>query len=46
MIEAAADGIEVIVAGKVRMKNIDLLHDELSARAYHGRKILGDLSCA
>lgn len=43
MIQVAGDGIEVIVAGKVVPQNIDHLHQKLNSRAYHGRKIVGEL---
>jgi copper homeostasis protein len=40
---ALSDGqLEIVVAGKVTDQNISFLHEELGARAYHGRKIVGE----
>ncbi len=46
MIAVTADDLEIIVAGKVTPQNIHELHGQLGSKAYHGRKIVGDLSCA
>jgi copper homeostasis protein len=35
-----SEQIEIIVAGKVQTGNINLLHDYINAKAYHGRKIV------
>lgn len=40
MIEIGGDEIEVIVAGKVTDKNIEMLHTAVNAKEYHGRKII------
>ena len=44
MIDHAADDIEVIVAGKVKDDNLSILHELLNAKAYHGRRIVGELA--
>lgn len=44
MIEAAAGNLEIIAAGKVTSENLAYLHEQLGAMAYHGRKIVGDLT--
>ncbi|MFC2129643.1 copper homeostasis protein CutC, partial [Bacteroidota bacterium] len=44
MINAASDKVEVIVAGKVTNHNYEELHTILNAKAYHGRRIVGELS--
>lgn len=35
---------QVIVAGKVTNENLKQLHSKIQSRAYHGKKIVGDLS--
>lgn len=43
MIALAGDQLEIIVAGKVTKDNLESLHLQLQARAYHGRLIVGTL---
>lgn len=43
MLETCGDDLSLIVAGKVTMDNIDLLHKEIGAQFYHGRRIVGNL---
>ena len=44
MIELADSRLEVIVCGKVTDQNVAALHKELHAHAYHGKRIVGQLS--
>lgn len=44
MIRLCKGKINIMPAGKVTNDNIDSLHAELNTSAYHGRKIVGDLS--
>ncbi len=44
MIEAAGSEIEIIAAGKITNKNIREIIQVISAKEFHGRKIVGDLS--
>jgi copper homeostasis protein len=43
LIDLAGDKIEIMPAGKITGNNIEKLHDDLSARAYHGKLIVGKL---
>ena len=43
MVEAAPPGITVIAAGGITRQNLLLVHQQIDAKAYHGRKIVGDL---
>ena len=38
------NGIGIIVAGKVTPANLELLREKTTATAFHGRRIVGDLS--
>ena len=44
MLAASNGRIEIVAAGKITDENIDDLHSLIGARAYHGKKIVGDLS--
>lgn len=44
MIELAGEKLEIMPAGKVTYANLEELHRTLGARAYHGKKIVGDLN--
>jgi len=44
MLNSCGEDIELIVAGKVTPENLPFLIDEIGAKAYHGRKIVGSLS--
>lgn len=43
MIAVAGQGFEIMPGGKVTSANLEALHAILGARAYHGKKIVGDL---
>ncbi|UJH90984.1 copper homeostasis protein CutC [Antarcticibacterium sp. 1MA-6-2] len=43
MIEIADGQIEIVVAGKVTESNIEQLNQFLHSKAYHGKRIVGDL---
>ncbi len=40
MVEIAGEKIEIIGAGKITLENLDWLHQQIGARAYHGKKIV------
>jgi copper homeostasis protein len=40
MLALAGPDLEIIAAGKITKENLDRLHHELRARAYHGKKIV------
>ena len=40
---ALADDMEVVCAGKITSKNLEELHREINAKAYHGRRIVPEL---
>jgi len=44
MKKRCGEQISLIVAGKVKVDNLDFLHEEIGAREYHGKLIVGDLS--
>ena len=44
MLEVAGERIEIIPAGGVTRNNVDELHSLLGAKAYHGKRIVGNLS--
>jgi len=43
MVKMAGDGIEIIACGKVTNENIELVHNTVQAKAYHGKLIVGKL---
>ena len=43
MILHASEQIKIIVAGRITKDNLGMIHTEIGARAYHGRKIVGQL---
>lgn len=43
MVKKAGDGIEIIACGKVTNENIELVHNTVQAKAYHGKLIVGKL---
>ena len=43
LVDLAGDKIEIMPAGKITDTNIEKLHDYLNARAYHGKRIVGEL---
>lgn len=43
MVKKAGDGIEIIACGKVTNENIELVHNTVQAKAYHGKLIVGEL---
>jgi len=42
MIAIAGNKLEIMPAGRVKNKNLDEMHKSIGARAYHGRRILGE----
>ena len=42
MIAIAGNKLEIMPAGRVTNKNLDEIHQSIGARAYHGRRILGE----
>lgn len=42
LVDLAADKIEIMPAGKITSTNIEELHNYLNARAYHGKRIVGE----
>ncbi|MCM4157004.1 copper homeostasis protein CutC [Gramella sp. AN32] len=44
MLQLCGDRIEIVPAGKITNKNLHELHEYFGARAYHGKRIVGDLS--
>ncbi|MAW94378.1 MULTISPECIES: copper homeostasis protein CutC [unclassified Leeuwenhoekiella] len=44
MLELAADKLEIMPAGKITQFNLQELHTKLGAKAYHGSRIVGELS--
>jgi copper homeostasis protein len=42
MMDEAGSELEIIVAGKVTVHNLRVLHETLGAKAYHGKKIVMD----
>jgi len=43
MIEEASGEITIIAAGKITLTNLPQIHQEVGAKAYHGRQIVGQL---
>jgi len=43
LIDLSADKIEIMPAGKITNTNIEKLNNHLKAKAYHGRRIVGEL---
>ncbi|UZH55432.1 copper homeostasis protein CutC [Salinimicrobium tongyeongense] len=43
MLELCGNGVEIVPAGKISCDNLEELHEYLGARAYHGKRIVGDL---
>lgn len=43
MVKKAADKIELIACGKVTNENIDIVHNTIQSKAYHGKLIVGKL---
>ena len=43
MIAISPPDFEIISAGKITNKNIDLLHEKIQGKFYHGKKIVGKL---
>jgi copper homeostasis protein len=43
LVDLAGNKIEIMPAGKITDTNIEKLHDYLNARAYHGKRIVGEL---
>ena len=43
MISLSPKDFEIIAAGKITNNNLKFLHDEIGAKFYHGRKIIGEL---
>jgi len=44
MMQTCGDRIEIMPGGKVSEDNVEALHQELGATAYHGKLIVGDLN--
>ncbi|MGY0407063.1 MAG: copper homeostasis protein CutC [Polaribacter sp.] len=44
LVNRASKKIEILVAGKISTLNIQKLHQYISAKAYHGKKIVGELN--
>lgn len=44
MISMCKGKINIMPAGKITQENLTVLHNKLNTSAYHGRKIVGDLS--
>ena len=43
MISLSPKDFEIIAAGKITNNNLKFLHDEIGAKFYHGKKIIGEL---
>jgi len=43
MVSIAKDRLEIVTAGSITNENIENLHQVIKAKAYHGRRIVGNL---
>lgn len=44
MVKLMGDRMEIVAAGKITDDNIEEVHKQIGAKAYHGKKIVGNLS--
>ena len=43
MLEISPTNFEIVVAGKITKSNLEIVHEKIGSKFYHGRKIVGEL---
>ena len=44
LVDIANEKIDILPAGKISIENVQSLHEYISAKAYHGKRIVGELN--